>query len=188
MRIAISGTQSTGKTTLAEDLASAIPNARVEPEPFRVLRDRLGLVSGADSMTPEQELALIRHSAGRLQARRGGETIVYDRCALDALAHALVASEAGNPAFTPEWLDRLRREALPALEPLDLLVVVPLEADLDLIDDGVRSTDAGYRGAVDRMIRDLARSHPGRLEVSGSRTERIERILEAIDATPRGSR
>ena len=67
-------------------------------------------------------------------------------------------------------------------------MVVPLEADLDLIDDGVRSTDAGYRGAVDRMIRDLARTHPGRLEVSGSRTERIERILEAIDATPRGSR
>jgi predicted kinase len=158
MRIAISGTQSTGKTTLAGDLAGVLPNTRVEPEPFRVLQNRLGLVSGADSMTPEQELALIRHAGSRLSALRAGETVVFDRCALDALAHAVVAAESGNPAFT-----------------------VPLEDDLALIDDGVRSTDGAYQAAVDRTIRSLAGDLPNVLEVRGSRTERVRRILLEID-------
>jgi nicotinamide riboside kinase len=181
MRIAISGTQSTGKTTLAGDLAGVLPNTRVEPEPFRVLQNRLGLVSGADSMTPEQELALIRHAGSRLSALRAGETVVFDRCALDALAHAVVAAESGNPAFTEAWLARLRSEAIPALNPLDLLVIVPLEDDLALIDDGVRSTDGAYQAAVDRTIRSLAGDLPNVLEVRGSRTERVRRILLEID-------
>ncbi len=132
-------------------------------------------------MTPEQELALIQHASSRLNALRAGETVVFDRCALDALAHAVVAAESGNPAFTTSWIDRLRSEAMPALGSLDLLVVVPLEDDLTLIDDGVRSTDAAYRAAVDRTIRSLAAEFPNVLEVRGSRNERVRRILLEID-------
>ena len=132
-------------------------------------------------MTPEQELALIRHAGSRLSALRAGETVVYDRCALDALAHAVVAAESGNPAFTETWLDRLRSEAWPALTPLDLLVVVSLEDDLELIDDGVRSTDVAYRAAVDRTIRALANELSNVLVVRGSRAERVEAILLEID-------
>ena len=181
MRIAISGAQSTGKTTLAKDLAEMIPNARVEPEPFRVLRDRLGLVSGHDSMTPEQELALIEHSGRRMQALRGGETVVYDRCALDALAHALVAEERGNPAFTSEWIETLREATRIATGALTLLVVVPVSRNVPLLDDGVRSTDADYQGAVDRVIRRLGSDFPRVLEVDGDRQDRVDRILASID-------
>ena len=150
--------------------------------PFRVLKNRLGLVSGADFMTPEQELALIRHASSRLSAFRAGETIIYDRCALDALAHAVVAAESGNRAFTEAWMQQLRSEAMAALSPLDLLVVVPLEEGLELVDDGVRSTDGAYRAAVDRTIRALADDLSiNVLEVRGSRSERVRRILLEID-------
>jgi nicotinamide riboside kinase len=181
MRIAISGTQSTGKTTLAGDLAEALPNTRMEPEPFRVLRDQLGLISGADSMTPEQELALIKHSQSRMQALRAGETVIFDRCALDALAHAEVAADAGNPAFTPEWLQRLEEEARIGLSGLTLLVVVPLSAELALEDDGVRSTDQAYQQAVDLKIRSLGAKQPETLEVRGSREERVRQVLDRVD-------
>lgn len=181
MRIAISGTQSTGKTTLAGDLVGSLPNTRMEPEPFRVLKERLGLVSGADSMTPEQEMALIKHAQERLTAFRAGETVVFDRCALDALAHARVAEDSGNPAFTPDWIERLKAAALIALKPLTLVVVVPLSDDLPLVEDGVRSMNPGYREAVDQMIRQLAEGLPNVLEVRGGREERVQQILERVD-------
>ena len=181
MRIAISGPQSTGKPTLAGELAGSIPNARMEPEPFRVLKDRLGLVSGADSMTPEQELALIEHSQDRMNALRAGETVIFDRCALDALAHARVAAETGNPAFTADWINRLNSAAMSALRPLDLIVVVPLSEDLPLVEDGVRSTNPGYRKAVDEMIRRLAGGFPNVLEVGGDTGERVKDILGRVD-------
>lgn len=181
MRIAISGTQSTGKTTLAGDLAEAIPNARVEPEPFRVLRERLGLVSGAQTMTPEQELELILHCQRRLQALRAGETVIYDRCALDALAHAIVGAQRGNAAFTTDWLARLEEEAEKALRPLTLLVVVPLEEELPLEDDGVRSLDEAYRREVDAVIRRLGAKRPRVIEVTGSRAARVREVLAAVE-------
>ena len=182
MRIAISGAQSTGKTTLAADLAAAIPNTRLEPEPFRVLRESLGLISGPETMTPEQELALIRHSHERLRDAHEGETVVYDRCALDALAHAIVGSERGNPAFTPEWISQLQQETVEALKPLTLLVVVPLTDELQLEDDGVRSLDAEYRAEVDAVIRKLGALHAGTIEVTGTREQRVGRILAALDS------
>ena len=181
MRITISGTQSTGKTTLAQDLAEAVPNARVEPEPFRVLRERLGLVSGLESMTPEQELELILHNQRRLRALRAGETVFYDRCALDALAHALVAHEAGNPAFTTEWIERLRTETENAMRAVDLVVVVPLEEGMALEADGVRSTDAAYREAVDEAVERLASAAKCTLRVEGDRSERVHQVLSTLE-------
>jgi nicotinamide riboside kinase len=181
MRITISGTQSTGKTTLANDLAEVVPNARVEPEPFRVLQKRLGLVSGLESMTPGQELELILHNQRRLQALRAGETVFYDRCALDALAHALVARDGGNGAFSTEWIERLRTETNIAMQSVDLVIVVSLEEGMSLEADGVRSTDAAYRVAVDEVIERLASTEKNTLFVQGDRTERVRRVLHSLE-------
>ena len=79
-------------------------------------------------------------------------------------------------------MQQLRSEAMAALSPLDLLVVVPLEEGLELVDDGVRSTDGAYRAAVDRTVRALADDLSiNVLEVRGSRSERVRRILLEID-------
>ena len=187
MRIAISGAQSTGKTTLAHALTEVLDHSRVEPEPFRVLKDRLNLVSGAHTMTPEQELALIKHNQGRLTAFRAGETVLFDRCALDALAHAEVACASGNPDFTERWLDTLRAETTRALSTVELLLVVRIDPNVPLASDGVRSMDADYRREVDRKIADLARSHPNAQEISGSKAERISQVCALVE-TMRPSR
>jgi len=180
MRLAIVGAQSTGKSTLATDLAEKLPYARVEPEPFRVLRERLELISGAETMTPEQELALIKHNQKRLAAVRGQEHVIYDRCALDALAHAHVARDQGNTAFTDEWLQRLEHETRKALDVLDVLVLVRIGADLPLMDDGVRSTDESYRRKVDERISSLAFEHPRVMEAKGTRTDRVDALLGGL--------
>lgn len=187
MRIAISGAQSTGKTTLAHRLVEALGNARVEPEPFRVLRERLLLVSGPHSMTPQQELELIRHNQNRLRALRGQETVIYDRCSLDALAHALVARRLGNPAFDEDWMDTLRREADRALDVIDLLVIVRVEDGQPLVPDGVRSEDESYRRMVDEEIAGLAADREHAMEVRGDTEERVSLLREKIERMRSGA-
>ncbi|MAJ47936.1 MAG: hypothetical protein CBC35_11820 [Planctomycetes bacterium TMED75] len=182
MRIAISGAQSTGKTTLAHALTEVLDHSRVEPEPFRVLKDRLNLVSGAHTMTPQHELALIKHNQGRLTAFRAGETVLFDRCALDALAHAEVARAAGNSEFTESWLDRLRIETNLALSKIELLLVVRIDPEVPLAEDGVRSTDVEYRILVDQKIAELAEGHPTAQEITGSRSERIDHVCALVEA------
>jgi len=180
MRLAIVGAQSTGKSPLAADLAEVIPCSRVEPEPFRVLRNELKLISGADTMTPEQELALIEHNQRRLRAVRGSEQVIYDRCALDALAHACVARDMENPAFTDSWMARLESETMKALEVVDVLVLIRVGSDLPLMNDGVRSTDHTYRSKVDEKIALLAGRHHGFMEAKGSRRQRVQAIIERL--------
>lgn len=182
MRITISGAQSTGKTTLAHALTGVLDHSRVEPEPFRVLKDRLKLISGAHTMTPQQELALVKHNQGRLTAFRAGETVLFDRCALDALAHAEVARASGNPEFTQPWLDRLRVEANLALSKIELLLVVRIDPEVPLAPDGVRSTDAEYRLLVDQKIAELAEAYPNAHEIRGAQSERISRVCALVEA------
>ena len=187
MRIAISGAQSTGKTTLAHALVEVLEHSRVEPEPFRVLRAQLKLVSGAHTMGPAEELALIEHNQRRLGALRAAETVVFDRCALDALAHARVARASGNPEFTEEWLEQLTARTRQVLGVIDLLVVVRTTPEVPLAEDGVRSTDEAYRELVDREIANIAREHRNAHEVGGSTPERVERIRELVEELrPRG--
>ena len=187
MRIAISGAQSTGKTTLAHALVEVLEHSRVEPEPFRVLRKQLELVSGAHTMGPEEELALIDHNQRRLGALRAAETVVFDRCALDALAHARVARASGNPEFTDEWLEQLTARTRQALGVVDLLVVVRVTPEIPLAEDGVRSTDETSREQVDREIAIIAREHHNAHEVRGSTPERIERIRQLVDSMRPGT-
>ena len=182
MRITISGAQSTGKTTLAHALVEVLEHSRVEPEPFRVLRKQLKLVSGAHTMSPEQELALIEHNQRRLTALRAAETVIFDRCALDALAHARVAQESGNQAFTDAWLDRLAQKTRQALAVVDLLVVTRIDPEIPLAVDGVRSTDEAYRSQVDQQIAQIAQEHPNAHEVSGSTRERMNQIQALVEA------
>ena len=182
MRIAISGAQSTGKTTLAHALVEVLENSRVEPEPFRVLRSQLKLVSGPQTMSPQQELALIEHNQRRLTALRAAETVVFDRCALDALAHARVAQNSGNRAFTEEWLTTLGQKTQQALAVVDLLVVVRIDPEIPLALDGVRSTDESYRRLVDEQIAQISHEHPNAHEVRGSTQERVEQIRTLVDA------
>ena len=182
MRLVIVGAQSTGKSTLAADLVERLPSARLEPEPFRVLRSTLGLVSGADTMTPEHELALIEYNQRRLGAVRGQENVVYDRCALDALAHARVARTLGNEAFTSDWIKRLETETDKALAVVDVVVLVRIGTDLPLMDDGVRSTDESYRRRVDEEITTLAMKYAGFIEAKGDRQERVHNLARELTA------
>ena len=112
---------------------------------------------------------------------RAGETVFYDRCALDALAHAVVAHEGGNQAFTSDWMEELRNETEDTMKMLDLVVVVPLGNELPLESDGVRSTDEAYRQAVDEAIQRLGATTGNTLLVSGTREDRVRQVLQALE-------
>ena len=113
---------------------------------------------------------------------RGQENVVYDRCALDALAHARVARTLGNEAFTSDWIKRLETETDKALAVVDVVVLVRIGTDLPLMDDGIRSTDESYRRRVDEEIATLAMKHADFIEAKGDRQERVHNLVRELTA------
>jgi MoxR-like ATPase len=103
MRIAICGTHLVGKTTLAEQLAEALPSHELVPEPYRFLEHE-GYEFGEMPSLEDFERQLER--AFRC-VQEGGPAAVFDRCALDIVGY-LQTHEDAEAFDLDRWLPRIR--------------------------------------------------------------------------------
>ena len=180
MRIALAGTQSTGKTTLAAALAERLDDAQVEEEPIRAVARATGQPP-PKIPTEAAEERLIDYGTARIDAASAGRTTIFDRSPLDAYAHAILSAEMGGPVGV-EFLGRMRPRVSAALDRLDVVVFVPLDPTLVNEADGFRYLDDASRRRVDRILADLL--DPFRpitrspvLVVRGGVQERVARVV-----------
>jgi AAA domain len=118
MRIGISGTHGTGKTTLAEALCAHLPGHITADEPYYLLEEE-GYEFGFPP-TPDDYRALLARSLQSLN-RPSPAGVVFDRTPLDYLAYLVATGvnaerEADAPAI---------RSALARLDLLVLTVITP---------------------------------------------------------------
>jgi len=174
MRIAISGTHYSGKTTLVEALSEALPQYLIVEEPYALLAEEGEVFSDPPSLE-DFELQLDR-SVENLDER--GPDVIFDRCPVDILGYILIHPDAD--AFAVEtWLSRVQA----AVRTLDVIVFLPIE-EPDRIDLPL-SQDAGYRKRVDEKLKELLLDDTLGLDVealtiSGSLPVRAERVLAFI--------
>lgn len=144
MRIAVSGTHFSGKSTLVEELSVALPGYSTVEEPSYLLEEE-GYEFADPPSVEDFELQLAR-SITSLEARESN--VIFDRCPADFLGYLLTHPDA--EAFELEaWLPRVRA----AIETLDLIVFVPIEGR-----DRIalpRSQDPHFRVQVDEELNEL---------------------------------
>lgn len=144
MRIAVSGTHNTGKTTLVADLGARLPGHRIVPEPYEILENRGYVFEHPPSV--EDFLMQMRQSLTTL--RRPWPNVVLDRCPLDFLAY--IDASPGADRFD---LERWREPITTAMKTLDLVIVMHVDPDHD---PEISDDDPAFRLAVDDLLRDLA--------------------------------
>ncbi|MBM6399576.1 AAA family ATPase [Phycicoccus sonneratiae] len=178
MRIVVSGTHATGKSTLVADLGTALGDHEILGDPWELVDDDLPLGSAA-SFAAQLEAA-----AERLLGLAPGADVVVERGPLDLMAYLLALGELGRPAPSPAALEPLRALTARATARVDLLVVLPLagvhglyvpeEEDLDL------------RAAADGCLLDLLDDDEvlppsvAVLEVAGPPEARVAAVLAAL--------
>lgn len=171
MRIAVSGAHRTGKTTLVEELRRALPTYAVVDEPYYLLEEE-GHDFAEMPCLEDFELQLERSLEATVE---GEEDRIFDRCPADILAYLITHRDSGG--FDVErWLPRVRS----AMEPLDLIVFVPIE-DPDRVTVS-EPDDAELRRRVDEELREIVlddRWDLGieALEVTGTPRERLRQVL-----------
>ena len=181
MRIAVTGTHGSGKTTLIDDFISVRGDYESVPEPYWLLaQNGMPFADGPTIADLEEQLAL---SCKLILEQGGGANFVFDRCPLDFVAYLDVVSAGEGFEWLPDGplLSRIGR----ALASLDMVIFVPL---LQPDDIAVPIEYPGLRARVDRRLKamlredDLGLLHDGPrvLEVSGTREQRVERIAAAL--------
>jgi hypothetical protein len=144
MRIAVSGSHATGKSTLIDELARRLPSYETVDEPYHLLIEE-GHAFADPPGADDYELMLQR-SAAEIGLRGIGH-VLFDRCPADFLAY-IVASHDDTPA-----LGQLAATAGTALSRLDLIVYLPIE-EPDRIGDADISLP-GLRRRVDEILREM---------------------------------
>jgi hypothetical protein len=182
MRIAVTGTHGSGKTTLIEDFVEAHPDYEPEEEPYWGLAQRgIPFSDGPSLPDLEEQLAA---SAELILARAEDPQVIFDRSPIDFIAYLEVIGERAGIDWSPSG--RLLRRIERALGALDLVVFVPLTIPDEI---GVRIEFPRLRASVDHRLKALVRddslgffeaaSLPV-LEATGTRPERLSRLSQAI--------
>jgi hypothetical protein len=184
MRIAVTGTHGSGKTTLVEDFLEQRPGYEHEPEPYLALaQNGVTFSDGASLPDLEEQLG---QSVSMLLAHAGDRDVIFDRCPLDYVGYLEVVAEREGTEWEPsgKLLGRIEK----ALTSLDLLVFLPLSQP-DEID--TRIEFPRLRKAVDQRLKrilgedvfDLRAGSARMLELRGTRPERLRRLLAAATDT-----
>jgi predicted ATPase len=176
LRLGISGSHATGKSTLAAELRSALPQWVFVEEAYTHLLEEGEAF--ADKPTIDDIEAQLRRSVDLIGSTSDPE-VVFERCPVDYLAY-LTALRA-NTETLGYWL----QESRDALASLDALIFVPVERPDRIIE---ASDDLPkLRSAMDRHLRQgLVEDSWGlRLtvhECHGSPANRVAQFLSWVNA------
>lgn len=177
MRIAITGTHSTGKTTLIEDFADLHPQYEIIPEPYWELVQQ-GAVFASPPTIDDFELQMEHSVAGILHS--GSTNVLFDRCPFDLIAYLEVLSEQEGREWMPSGKMLQNIEA--ALSALDLIVFLPITGQ----DTPGRSAEyPDLRRAVDGRLKEILHQDSLGLldkaceviELDGPRAARVKQLL-----------
>jgi len=169
MRIAITGTHGTGKTTLAQVVAERL-NLPLITEAARHVARVMGITHAGifiqdKALARRFQQAVLREQIRAENNYPGG--FVSDRSTLDCCAYWMAYGLEAYPGY----------EEICFSNPYDLLVYVPPEIPCRA--DGFRDTDEALRQLVDEHIKkSLALMPCPTIRVTGSPEERAAAVLE----------
>jgi hypothetical protein len=124
MRIAVSGSHGTGKSTLIAAFLERCPDYVHEPEAFETLGDEIDFEG--DEPTPDGLRLLLDHTAAAIDAHGPGAAVIFERSPVDYLAYAAASSwpREARTAFLEEALPIVRG----SLRGLDLVAFLPVSS------------------------------------------------------------
>lgn len=175
MRIAISGSHRTGKSTLLAALADALPSYATVDEPYHLLEE-----DGHELSHPPSVEDFEKQLERSIEAlREAGDDTLFDRCPLDMLAYIAVHDDA-DEVDLEEWWPAVRE----ALATLDRVIFVPIEAP-DRIAFSATDDDTDTRRSVDEKLRELLLEDAHDLgldviEVRGAPQRRVQAVLQKL--------
>jgi hypothetical protein len=125
MRVAVSGSHRTGKSTLIAAFVDLRPEYRYEPEAYETLADDIPLTS-SEGPTPEGLRALLDYTVAAVSGHGPDVSVVFERSPIDYLAYATACRDAWSGPTTREFLATAVPAVRASLRHLDLIALLPV--------------------------------------------------------------
>lgn len=176
MRIAVSGTHCTGKSTLIEEFLQAHPDFVHEPEPYTVLSEDFGEEFSAEPCV-EDLYRQLEFNIQRLREHAREERVIYERCPIDFLAYINVLDAQAAQSSLGLVAE--------AIQNLDLIVYLPLNQEIDVPEDEYPKLREAVDLRLSAILNDddfgiIDSSEVVVVEAEGSTTQRLRTLDEAL--------
>ncbi len=181
MRIIVSGTHASGKSTLISDFRVRHPEYVLLTDPYELLDE------SDDGPSASMFASQLRFAAARLLDDDLARDVIAERGPIDFLAYLLAMADLSARPIAPDVLERAIDLTRRSVESADLLVVLPLSSR-----DPIRAGDDEHpelRAAMDGRLLDLL-DDPDIVgativvEITGTPEERLRALEDAVAARP----
>jgi len=175
MKIAFTGAQSTGKTTLLTELKSVAPYSYtytyIDEITRRMIKRGVQINEGGDDVT--QLLIMNSHLKNMLS-----DNVIMDRCALDGVVYTRYLYNRGQVS---EWvMDYAEKVFQLIIEKYDHIFY--LQPEFAIQHDGVRSTDEGFRDQIAKLFSEyILECEVPVVHLTGTVQDRLTQIKEVIN-------
>lgn len=183
MRVAVSGTHCSGKSTLIDAFLSAHSEYSYEPEPYEALNDLYGENFGAEP-SAEGFFRQLEYNIERLHQYRPGDRVIFERSPADFVAYLLALDDLDRDTADVGLTKQSITAAGNAVALLDLIVYVPA-ADVP----APESEDPKLRRAVDVLLEQIllgdnlglfTNARASILELAGTTAQRLRGLEAAL--------
>src|SRR4029453_14496696 len=121
MRIAVSGTHCSGKSTLIDAFLSAHPDFSHEPEPYQVMVEEYGEDFPAEPCA-DDFFRQLEFNVERLHKHQSGARGIFDRKPVVFLAYILALEDSGRPGSNQLLSQQARNLVVESMRFLDVIV------------------------------------------------------------------
>ena len=200
MKIAVSGTSCTGKSTYIQDFLNTWKNYKTPDSTYRNLLKNNSLPHSTEG-TEESQKQILNSLVDQAVDFSKKENIIFDRCVLDNLVYTSWLFL--NDKVSEKFLDETRILTRETLKLFDIIFFIPLTkvSPIEINEKETRETDPIYRQEIDNIFKSYIASYhkgdgkifpsedcPAVIEIFGSREERIKmtELYLTNEGTPYG--
>ncbi len=177
MIVSFTGAQSTGKTTLLNHLVDKNPYVTFVEEVTRRVKRLYDVPINEDGGDVTQFLIMADHLQN-LFAKDKEDITIFDRCAVDGVVYTRWLQLQGMVS------DDVYRACCKVYDiVIDMYDVIFYTdpADVELIDDGERSVDVGFRNDIIKLFDSKLKGLDNVVVLSGSVEERLNTVKKTVE-------
>ena len=186
MRVAVIGTACVGKSTFINDFLDNWKDVYTTPKKtYRDIVTENNLPHSANTTKQTQQDILDFMTEQHMKYRKN-ECVVFDRCPIDNLVYSIHAYDKQNSDIDEDFIESCIPIVKEAMRFVDLIIYIPLDGSVDIVEDGFRETDKEYITEIDNLFKQVeAYSHqdgsiffhdddkPAVIRITGNPRERI---------------
>ncbi len=177
MIVSFTGAQSTGKTTLLNSLVDKNPDITFVEEVTRRVKRLYDVPINEDGGDITQFLIMADH-VQNLFSKDKTDVTVFDRCAVDGVVYTRWLQLEGM--VSAEVYGACCKIYDSIIDKYDVIFYTD-PADVELVDDGERSIDVGFRNDIIKLFNDKIKSLDNVVVLSGTVEERLKTVKKTVE-------